>query len=116
LAVGASGVLKMADPGAGSGSILAFEGSVVSIVFSLVLEPLAPALAGADPVCVAAGSAAAAGVAAGSAAGSAGSAAVAEAVAVESASSSSSRIRIASASDVSVTSSSVGISGSYSEQ
>jgi hypothetical protein len=113
LAVGASGVLKMADPGAGSGSILAFEGSVVSIVFSLVLEPLAPALAGADPVCVAAGSAAAAGVAAGSAAGSA---AVAEAVAVESASSSSSRIRIASASDVSVTSSSVGISGSYSEQ
>jgi hypothetical protein len=107
----------MADPGAGSGSILAFEGSVVSIVFSLVLEPLAPALAGADPVCVAAGSAAAAGVAAGSAAGSAAVAeAVAEAVAVESASSSSSRIRIASASDVSVTSSSVGISGSYSEQ
>jgi hypothetical protein len=44
----------------------------VSIVFSLVLEPLAPALAGAAPVCVAAGSGAAAGAAA-----------VAEALAVE---------------------------------
>ncbi len=75
LAGGASGVLKMTDPGAGS--ILAFDGSVVSMVSLLALEfeSLAPALAGTARFCAAAVSVAAA-----------------EALAAGSASSSSSRI------------------------